>query len=251
MNNAWDPDLYQKKHSFVWQLGQDLVTLLDPQPGESILDLGCGTGQLTQAIAEFGATVIGIDADPAMIAEAHQQFPKLAFEVADVCSFRLSEPVDAIFSNAVLHWITDPVAVIQSMAIALKPGECIVAEFGGKGNIATVLAAIATARDRLNLDPSPASPWYFPSMGEYVSLLEQQGFKVQLARLYDRPTPLEGQNGLRNWLAMFATRFWADLSAQQLETLLAEIVIIARPSLYRHDQWWADYRRIQVIANKL
>lgn len=248
MENPWNPDLYQQKHSFVWQLSQGLVDLLDPQPGERILDLGCGTGQLTEAIAERGATVIGIDADPAMIAEAQQQFPHLTFEVGDARQFTLPTPVDAIFSNATLHWVDDPVAAIQHMAAVLKPGGRLVAEFGGKGNMAMVLAAIATARDQLGFGPSSASPWYFPAIGEYTSLLEQHGFEVQLARLYDRPTPLDGEDGLLHWLEMFATRFWADLTPQQTAKLLTQVVELARSNLYKQGQWWADYRRLQIIA---
>lgn len=251
MQNSWNPYLYQEKHSFVWQLSQGLVDVLAPQPGEKILDLGCGTGELTQAIAARGAQVIGIDADPAMIAAARERFPQLAFQVADARQFTLPDPVDALFSNAALHWIAEPVAVIERMAAALKPGGRLVVEFGGRGNMKTVLAAIATARTQLGLGPSNAIPWYFPAVGEYASLLEQHGFEVQLARLYDRPTQLEGEDGLLKWLQMFATRFWADLPSHQIPTLLTQVQDIARPTLYRQGRWWADYRRIQVVAWRL
>ncbi|MDB9525506.1 methyltransferase domain-containing protein [Oscillatoria sp. CS-180] len=250
MQNPWDANLYQEKHSFVWQLSDDLLNLLAPQPGEYVLDLGCGTGQLTQKIADQGASVIGIDADPTMIAEAQRQFPQLTFVVADARHFTLPSPADAIFSNAALHWIPEQTDVAARMIAALKPGGRLVAEFGGYGNIATVLAAIAQARQALDLGSFPASPWYFPSISAYTGLLEEQGFEVQFARLYDRPTPLQGEDGLLNWLQMFATRFWADLSSQQVQDLLPKVVAIARPDLYKDNQWWADYRRIQVIAYK-
>lgn len=250
MENPWDPELYQEKHSFVWQLSQGLVELLNPQPGEQILDLGCGTGQLTAAIAARGASVIGIDADPAMIAEAQAKFPEIAFQVADARQFRLPKPVDAIFSNAALHWIDEPVAVIDHMVAALQPNGRLVAEFGGKGNMATVIGAIATARNQLGFGPSPARPWYFPSVSEYAGLLEAGGFEVQLARLYDRPTPLEGTEGLLNWLQMFATRFWEDLPSSQVDDLLAKVIQLTSSRLYRQNRWWADYRRLQVVAYK-
>ena len=124
-------------------------------------------------------------------------------------------------------------------------------EFGGKGNIAIVVGAIAQARQTLGYGPSPASPWYFPTLGEYTHLLEQHGFEVQLARLYDRPTPLEGEDGLHYWLQMFASRFWADLAPSQIPALLAAVTELARPHLYHEGQWWADYRRLQVAAIKL
>lgn len=250
MNQTWQTDLYQDNHSFVWQLGQGVVDLLDPQLGEHILDLGCGTGQLTQAIAERGATVIGLDADPAMIAEAQKNFPALTFAVADARTFALANPVDAIFSNAVFHWIDDPTAVAVCMWAALRPGGRLVVEFGGKCNMATVLAAIAAARTTLGYGAAPDSPWYFPTVGEYTSLLEQQGFEVQFASLRDRPTPLEGNSGLMNWLQMFAGQFWADLPPEQQEQLLKTIEEKAKSKLYREGQWWADYRRIRVLARK-
>lgn len=251
MNNVWNPELYQDKHSFVWQLSQELLALLDPQPGDRVLDLGCGTGQLTQAIADRGAQVVGIDADPAMVAAARQQFPQLTFIVADARQFELAEPVDAIFSNATLHWITEPSLVIARMAAALKPGGRLVLEFGGKGNMAQVLAAIAAARHRLNAGPSPAALWYFPSVGEYASLLEADGFEVAMARLYDRPTPLSGESGLIDWLQMFARRFWEDLPNEDYSQFLSQVEAIARPHLYQNGQWLADYRRIQLVAYKL
>jgi trans-aconitate 2-methyltransferase len=250
MENDWNPDLYQAKHSFVWQLSQELVELLNPQPGEFILDLGCGTGELTAAIASSGARVMGLDADPAMITTARQQFPHLHFEVADARHFSLSAPVHGIFSNAVFHWIGEPAAVAARMGAALQPGGRLVAEFGGQGNMATVLQAIATARDALGYGPAPATPWYFPALGEYASLLEAQGFEVQFARLYDRPTPLTGATGLSDWLQMFAGRYWADLPPEHQPQLWQQIEQVARPHLWRSGQWWADYRRLQVYAQK-
>ena len=250
MENRWNPDLYQDQHSFVWQMGTSLVAMLDPQPGERILDLGCGTGQLTQAIAERGAIAIGLDADPLMVAAAQQRFPHLNLAVADARSFTLSTPVDAIFSNATLHWVAEAEAVIGRMDAALKPGGRLVLEFGGSGNMAQVVTAIAQARENLGFGPSPASPWYFPTIGEYTPLLEQHGFTVHLARLYDRPTPLTGANGLTHWLTMFASRFWADLTPPQVESLLTEILDLTHPHLYRQGQWWADYRRLQIVAHK-
>lgn len=250
MVQTWQPDLYQNKHSFVWQLGQGILDLLNPRPGETILDLGCGTGQLTQAIAHRGASVIGLDADPAMITEAHKNFPDLTFQVADARTFELPNPVDAIFSNATLHWIDDPVAVATRMWAALKPGGRLAVEFGGQGNIATVLVAIAAAREILGYGAAPPSTWYFPTIGEYASLLESQGFEVQFANLSDRPTRLEGESGLSSWLQMFAGHFWADLPSNQQKQLLQATEAQARPQLYRNGQWWADYRRIRVLASK-
>ncbi|MEM0980621.1 MAG: methyltransferase domain-containing protein [Cyanobacteria bacterium P01_H01_bin.58] len=248
MSPLWNPELYQQKHSFVWQLSADLIELLNPQVGEQVLDLGCGTGQLTQAIAERGAAVIGIDADAKMIQEAQQNFPALAFAVGDARTLSLPYSCDAVFSNAALHWIPEADAVAQSIWKALKPGGRFVAEFGGKGNVATIVEAIAAARHNLGLGTAATFDWYFPAVGEYSSLLESQGFEVQYATLFDRPTPLATDSGLRNWLQMFAHRFWADLSSEQQQTFLSEVEMRTRSKLYRDGQWWADYRRIRILA---
>ena len=86
--NCWDPGLYDSTHRYVFDYGKSLVELLAPRPGESILDAGCGTGHLTHQIAEAGADVLGIDQSPEMVAQARQNYPKLAFQLADVTQYR-------------------------------------------------------------------------------------------------------------------------------------------------------------------
>ncbi|MEO0539690.1 MAG: methyltransferase domain-containing protein, partial [Cyanobacteria bacterium P01_A01_bin.105] len=194
---TWDTDRYQTQHDFVWQYGEGLLPLLAAQPGEYILDLGCGTGQLTQQIADQGARVIGLDADPAMVTEAQNNYPDLTFRQADARDFTVAEPCDAVFSNATLHWVTEPAAAVQAIYRALKPGGRLVAEFGGQGNVQTIIAAVEAVLGRSGL-----SPWYFPSLAEYVGLLAEQGFEVTFAQLYERPTPLKGEDGLANWVRM-------------------------------------------------
>jgi trans-aconitate methyltransferase len=252
MKQTWDTDLYQGSHSFVWQLGQGLVDLLDPQPGESILDLGCGSGQLTQAIADRSATVIGMDSDAAMVEQAQRNFPTLTFQVTDARSFTLPQPVDAVFSNAVLHWIPaqDQPTVARQIWTALKPGGRFVAEFGGAGNMGQVLTALAAARTALGYGLASAEPWYFPTIGTYAQVLEAQGFELRFASLRDRPTPLDGEAGLANWLRMFAGRYLAGLSPEQWQAVVDQVTTTLRPRLYRQGQWWADYRRLCVMALK-
>jgi len=80
---SWDTELYESRHSFVWQYGEGLLDVLAAQPGERILDLGCGTGQLTDKIAAAGSDVIGLDASPDMIGQARQNFPRLQFTLQD------------------------------------------------------------------------------------------------------------------------------------------------------------------------
>ena len=243
---VWDTARYQDQHSFVWQYGAALIDLLSPQPGERILDLGCGTGQLTQALAETGAAVSGIDADAAMIATAQQLYPELSFAVADARQFQVQHPVDGIFSNAVLHWVKPPEQAVQAVANALKPGGKFVTEFGGKGNVNKIVSAVETVRQQEDL-----SPWYFPSIGEYAHLLEASGLEVTFAAMIDRPTPLsDGEQGLANWLKMFGNALLAGLSIDDVDILLREVETLLRPHLHDGCQWLADYRRIRLVAIK-
>ena len=229
--SVWDAERYEGRHSYVWNFGASLVDLLDPQPGERILDLGCGTGHLTSEIAARGATTIGLDSAPAMIGQARQNYPRLEFTLADATRFSFAEPFDAVFSNAVLHWVQPAEQAANCIAASLKPGGRFVAEFGGKGNVASVQAALA--------ETDIQNPWYFPSVGEYASLLEKCGLQVTQAILFDRPTALEGEDGMEDWIRMYCGPHLAQDIAARL-----------RPILYRDGVWTVDYRRLRIVARK-
>lgn len=250
--NQWASGLYESKHSFVWQYGADCIELLSPQRGDRILDLGCGTGQLTQKIAASGAIAIGIDRAPTMIEQARKNYPDLRFEVADARNFHFEEPFDAVFSNATLHWIKEPEQVISCIWKALKPGGRFVAEFGGKGNIKKIATAINNALEATGYPASPElNPWYFPSIGEYATLLEKQGLSVTYATLFERPTRLEdGEKGLPNWIEMFANSILQAIPATKRSSFIQQIENQLRPELYRDGTWFADYKRIRVVASK-
>jgi SAM-dependent methyltransferase len=227
----WDPGRYEGSHSFVWEYGADLLTLLAPQPGERVLDFGCGTGHLTARIAECGADVVGIDSSPAMLAQARQNFPNLKFQLADGQRYRADAPFDAVFSNAALHWMPDADRVAGSIASALRPGGRLVLEMGARGNIAILNAALES--EVFN---------YYPSIGEYASVLERHGLEVLNAVIFDRPTLLEGgDRGLRDWIATFRPD-----NRRPLEAVEAEL----RPKLFRDGGWVADYRRLRMMAKK-
>lgn len=248
----WDAELYDNKHAFVAQFGTDLVKLLSPQAGEVILDLGCGTGHLTHKIAATGAKVTGIDYSSTMIEQAKTHYPTLNFEVGDATDLRFSKQFDAVFSNAALHWIKEPEKVIQGVWQALKPGGRFVAEFGGKGNIKTIVTAIQTVVQARGYPTNQTlHPWYFPSIAEYGSLLEKQGFQFTFAHLFDRRTMLEdGEAGIRNWIEMFANSFLQTIPVEDQSNMFLEIENQLRPSLYQNGTWVADYRRLRIIATK-
>ena len=247
MADKWDSSLYEDRHSFVWKAGADLVGLLQPQKGERILDIGCGPGQLTAQLAESGAEVVGMDSSVSMVAQARQNFPRLRFLLADVRNFQVEEPFDALFSNAALHWVRDADAAIACMAKALKPGGRLVLEMGGHGNIERIRAVTEAV---LREAGYPAEhTWYFPSIGEYASLLEKHGFLVQFAQNFARWTKLEHpERGLREWLEMFGGAYFEGIPNAKREPLIQEIESRLRPALWCDGHWFADYRRLRVTA---
>jgi trans-aconitate 2-methyltransferase len=253
-NPGWDARRYEQQYSFVWSLAAGLVEILDPQPGERILDVGCGTGQLTEIIARSGADVTGMDRDETMIAQAREHFPSIRFVVADAAQFTLaslqaSAPFDAIFSNAALHWMKPPERAAASMAQALRRGGRLVAEFGGQDNIAAISVALTQAlEEHGHRDWRERYPWYFPGIGEYASLLEAQGFRVTSAAHFDRPTELKGENGMENWVQMFGTVFLQVASEKERHSIIRRVEELTRPVLYRNGRWWADYRRLRITA---
>jgi trans-aconitate 2-methyltransferase len=252
LGQTWDPNLYQSAHAFVWRKAADLLELLAPKAVERILDLGSGTGQLTAKIAEAGAEATGIDRSQEMVAQARRNFPQLRFDVGDATTFALEHPVDAVFSNATLHWVKPPEQAIARIWHALKPGGRFVAEFGGKGNVGQIMDGLTVAlREVAGVDFDTVSPWYYPSIAAYAGLLEREGFSVTFATLFGRPTPLEGgPDGLRNWLRMFGGSLLSQVDASKHDALLARVEQQARPALFGNGTWSADYVRLRVVARK-
>lgn len=246
----WNTSLYDQKHAFVFEYGKGLIPLLDPQPGESILDLGCGTGHLTKTIAESGAHMVGIDSSVSMIEAARTAYPDLEFLVVDASDFSFSSPFDAVFSNATLHWVTEAERAVSCIAKSLKTGGRLVAEFGGKGNVATIITAVQQSLWEL-MHIEVISGWYFPSIGEYASLLEKHGLAVGSAFLFERPTKLEeGEKGLRNWIEVFGKSMFLNVPDAVKQQALERVEEKARGLLFKEGHWFADYRRLRIVAYK-
>ncbi|WP_026462517.1 class I SAM-dependent methyltransferase [Adhaeribacter aquaticus] len=248
----WNTNLYDNKHEFVSQYGQDVVELLSPKEGELILDLGCGTGDLAAVIRDRKATVIGIDSSPDMIETASKKYPDIQFEVKSATDFTYEQKFDAIFSNATLHWVLDYKKAIACIYDNLKEnGGRFVAEFGGKGNVASIIDALkSTLRNKGYISNAEKTVWYFPSLPAYTSLLEEAGFRVTFAAHFDRPTLLQDGHGLKNWLRMFATSYLAGLSNDVVETVLQDVEDQLRETNLKDGAWYADYVRLRVVASK-
>ena len=206
---GWDAKLYRESFGYISEYGSDLIDLLKPKFGERIVDLGCGTGDLAAAIAEYGCNVVGVDSDPNMIKSARKNYPHIKFICANAENFSLGDEVDAVFSNAALHWIKQPERVISNVKNVLNSGGRFVAEMGAYHNVHTITEALYAALEEYQIGRDKVDfPWYFPKAGEYSQLLEKVGFDVTFLSYFLRPTPLDNcPNGLSDWLLMFAKNF--------------------------------------------
>lgn len=241
----WDPDRYRRNAGFVAELGSPVVDLLDPRPEERILDLGCGDGALTAKLVALGCSVVGVDASPDQIRKAREE--GLDAHVMDGQTLTFDGEFDAVFSNAALHWMKDPDAVIAGVARALKPGCRFVGEFGGQGNVRSLRAAMRVALATRGIDPDPVDPWYFPSTADYAARLEAGGFTVLSVELIERPTPLPGD--VDGWLAVFGDSFLNQIDPGERAAAIAQIRTALRPILRRDDGgWYADYVRLRFQA---
>jgi trans-aconitate methyltransferase len=243
----WDPDRYQRHASFVAELGRGVVDLLAPRPGERVLDLGCGDGRLTEALVAAGCAVVGVDASPEQVAAARAR--GLDARVGDGQALDFRGEFDAVFSNAALHWMKEPRRVLEGVWRALRPAGRFVGEFGARGNVAMVSAAVARALRGRGLRFEELDPWYYPAADEYRSALEGAGFEVESLVTFARPTTLPGD--VEGWLETFARSFLAPLSEVERPRFCREVATALAPTLRRPDgTWFVDYVRLRFDARK-
>ncbi len=245
VQQTWSAAGYDANARFVSDLGGEILSWLDPKPGERILDIGCGDGALTQQIAGAGASVTGVDAAPDFISAAQGRGLDARLLNAEALGFH--SEFDAVFSNAALHWMTKPDAVLAGIARALKPKGRFVAEFGGHGNVAAIVTAMRSAALAFGGDPKLALPWFFPTPAEYEALLARAGFLCHRIELKPRPTPLPTR--IEGWLTTFREPFFTQFTGETRQAVLAHVIELLRPSLCDGSGvWTADYVRLRVEA---
>jgi trans-aconitate methyltransferase len=247
MQQTWDASLYAGNGRFVALLAESLVEALDPRPGERILDLGCGDGFLTRRIAESGATVIGVDSSPQMVAAAKEHGADARCVSAE--SLRFEHEFDAVFSNAALHWMSDQDAVLRGVHRALKPGGRFVAECGGQGNIAAIRVALLAVLKAHGIPAERIENNRFFSVAEYRARLESHGYLVEKITLTPRPTPLA--SGMAAWLETFRSSVLELLPQERRAGAIEQIVALLKPALCdREGHWTADYVRLRFLARR-
>jgi trans-aconitate methyltransferase len=246
-STAWNPESYAKNARFVSDLGQPLLQLLDAQPGELILDLGCGDGALTDKIAGYGCAVIGVDSSfPQLKAATERGLNAVLMDGHQLCFQRR---FDAVFTNAALHWMKQPETVVAGVANSLKAGGRFIGEFGGKGNVERIRAALHETLRRHAIDPAPIDPWYYPSPEEYSKLLSRAGFIVNYIELIPRPTRLPGD--ILDWLEIFAQPFTQAVAEPDRGYFLKEVRNKLATCLRDGPgNWFADYVRLRFRATK-
>jgi len=246
-SQTWDPATYEKNARFVSDLGEPLLELLQPAPGERVLDVGCGDGALTEKLVAAGCHVVGIDASEAQVRGARARgVDAIACRIEDL---PFVKEFHAAFSNAVLHWVRDQRAALQRICRALRPHGRFVAELGGFGCVNHIRLALHHALEVRGLDPAAYDPWFFPSDEEYAALLRANGFIVESIVLFPRPTPLPGE--MSGWLRTFAQPFLEPIPEPERDAFLMTVSEGLRPHLFVAERgWFADYTRLRFRARK-
>lgn len=248
MNIQWNANQYANQFQFVPNYGEELFNLLKLKPGMKVLDLGCGTGDLTAKLKQLGAQVVGMDESEEMLHIARNKYPDITFIHGDACTLEVKEKYDAIFSNAVFHWIEDQNLLLDHISRALNKGGALVCEFGGRGCCEIIHNALRLAFKKRGLH-YPFS-FYFPTIGEYAPIVEHYGLRVVYAVYFDRFTELQGEKGLEDWIEMFNQRPFEGVDKKEKEEIIQEAVESVRPLLYHNGKWYADYVRIRLKAIK-
>lgn len=246
VSQHWEKEKYEKNARFVSTYGEEVVEWLNPKKDEYILDLGCGDGVLTKKIAEYGCKVLGLDGSQKFVEEAR----KIGVEAVqeDAQNMKFQNEFDAIFSNAALHWMTNPEKVMEGVSRALKKGGRFVAETGCKGNVEKIENAIFETIQKHNLKAKRC--WFFPTPEEKTELLEKYGLKVKRMISFSRPTPLS--TGLKGWLQTFSAPILVNIPEEIQEKLIDEITEKVEKELGKNEngQILADYVRLRFEAIK-
>jgi SAM-dependent methyltransferase len=247
MTQTWDPQDYGKNGAFVHGLAGGVFEWLAAKPTESILDLGCGDGQLTVRLAATGASVVGVDASPEMLTAARSRGVNAHQGCAESLPFA-DRSFDAVFSNAALHWVRGQDAMMAQVRRVLRPGGRFVAEMGGQGNVAAIRVALAAVLARYGYGDRKDGENYYPTPDAYSRRLLRHGFQVKQIALIPRPTPL-AESGMEGWLRTFCRSVLGGLPEALRQTVVEETAALLAPVLRDEEgNWTADYVRLRFVA---
>ena len=266
----WTAHAYSSSASFVPRLADEVVQWLDPQPNDTILDLGCGDGVLTAKIHSSGARVAGFDASSNFIKAAetsHGTDEGLTWNILDCRYLENSSAVKEeeytkVFSNAALHWIlrdaSTRMSVFRAVYKTLQSGGTFVFEMGGAGNVADAHTALLAAlvHQGVTIEKArEACPWFFPSEQLMKEMLEMVGFRVEKMKLEYRPTKLttEKEGGLEGWVRLMGAHFLDVLPTdKEKENVVREVCAVLQTVLTHEEDgsMWLGYVRLKAVARK-
>ncbi len=247
MTQTWDPQAYERNGAFVHGLASGVLEWLNAEPGEYILDLGCGDGQLTQRIAATGALVLGVDASAHMVEAARERGIEAEQANAESLPFH-DGTFDAVFSNAALHWVRNQDEMLAQVHRVLRTGGRFVAEMGGHGNIAAIHVALRAVLGRHGYGDREDGVNYYPTAESYADRLERHGFTVEQIAIIPRPTKL-AEDGMEGWLRTFRRGVLDGLPEDVREAVVKETSVLLAPALRDEGgKWIADYVRLRFVA---
>ncbi len=246
----WNSELYDNAQNFVSKYGKGLIDFIPCKENQSILDLGCGTGDLTSEIYDrLSTNIIGVDASGEMIAKARNKYPNIYFDVCDATKLHFENEFDVVFSNAVFHWIPNQNNLHKSIYNALKKDGVLICEFGADKNIYNITSAFANAISKYN--DIYYSPFYFPTVKEHSEVVKNNSFIIDKIYDYDRPTVLPNSSlGLRQWVYQFFSEALNKYNERQQEEILCSVENQLRTTMFDGEKWTADYRRLRLVAHK-
>jgi trans-aconitate 2-methyltransferase len=244
----WNAAVYDRVSQPQLEWGLEVLERLPLEGGETVLDAGCGSGRVTAALARRlpRGCVVAVDASPSMVAKAREVLPQNAtvFQ-AELSQLRLPEAVDAVFSNAVFHWIADHDRLFRRLHAALVPGGRLVAQCGGEGNVASLGSALGQVAADEPFDEFLGGwrgPWNFSSPARASHLLEDAGF-VEVDCWLERKRVVP--DDARDYLATVTLGVHLARLPERLRDPFVDRVLDAMP-----DPPTLDYVRLNISARR-
>lgn len=241
----WDASSYDRVADPMTRWGGEVLGRLPLVGHERVLDAGCGSGRVTEALADRlpDGHVIALDGSRSMVAAARDRLARFGdrveFVVADLGRpLPIGEPLDAVFSTATFHWVADHDTLFDNLAAVTRPGGWLVAQCGGVGNIASVQRALAAIGDGW------LGPAHFETVGDTTRRLEAAGYVDIDCWLHDEPTRFEPGEPFETYLRTVV------LGAHLERLPAAEHDDFVRAVVERLDEPVLDYVRLDIVARR-
>jgi trans-aconitate 2-methyltransferase len=230
---TWNPQDYAQHSKTQETWARELLTQIDLRPDDAVLDIGCGDGRTTAAIAQAvpQGTVVGVDLSADMVAHAAAQHcptpsNNLRFARADAAALPFASEFTVVFSNATLHWLPDQRAAVQGIARALRPAGRAIAQFGGQGNVADIISSfeqVANTPRWRTITTLGESPYYFHAATTYGTWLREAGMEIQECRLIPKDMIHDDIPTFTGWLRTAWHPYTAGVPKELRDVFLQDV----------------------------